>query len=311
MYTIAGGILLGWALGANDGAIVFGTAVASRIVRYRTAVILAAIFIITGAVIQGGGGIRTLGGLTEQDKHSAFLVTVAAATTVIFMTRLRLPVSSSQATVGAIIGMGLTRGFGGVAWGGLAKVVTCWIGTPIGAALIAFILYPVLARCLDKLRLNIIGRSRLLKGALIVGGCCGAYAMGGNSAANVAGVFYRAGVLDDNIRLLALIGGASMALGVLTYSKGVMMTVGSGLVSLDAFSALVALAAMATTVYVYALVGVPVSTSQAIVGGVLGIGLWKGVRTVNGRMLLRILSGWIATPLIAGVITFTVGMIIF
>ena len=302
-------MLLGWANGANDAANVFGTAVASRIVRYRTAVILAATFIIIGAVIQGAGGIRTLSELTAQDKLSAFLATTVAALTVIVMTRLRMPVSSAQATVGAIIGMGLARSAKDVQWGGLVKVVTCWVGTPITAALIAFFLYPVLAWCLDRLRLNILGRSRVLKGGLILTGCYGAYAMGGNSAANVCGVFYSAGLLNDNIRLLALIGGASIALGVLTYSKGVMMTVGSGLVQLDAFSALVAVAAQAMTVHIYAFIGVPVSTSQAIVGGVLGIGVLKGVKTVNFRILVRILLAWVATPLIAGVVAFVAAIV--
>ena len=301
---------MGWALGANDAANVFGTAVASRIVRYRTAVILAAVFIVIGAVIQGTGGIRTLSALTEQDNISAFIVTLAAAGTVIAMTRLRLPVSTSQAMVGAIIGMGLTRGIEGVQWQGLVKVVICWVGTPVGAALIAFLLYPVLAWVLDRLRMTFLIRSALLKAGLILFGCYGAYAMGGNSAANVAGVFYGAGFFGEHIRVLALIGGVSIALGVLTYSKGVMMTVGRGLVPLDAFSALVAVAAQAMTVHIYAFIGVPVSTSQAIVGGVLGIGLLKGVRTVNSRVLLRIMSGWLATPLIAGVITFAAGKLL-
>jgi len=312
VYAIFGGLLLGWALGANDAANVFGTAVASRIVRYRTAVILAAIFIVLGAVIQGTGGIETLSELTKDrdansggSANSALIVALSAAATVIWMTRLKLPVSTSQAVVGAIIGAGLTRGFGEVPWGGLGKVVACWVGTPTGAALIAFLLYPVMSRFLASLRLNIIGRSVFLKTALIISGCYGAYALGGNSAANVTGVFFGADVFHDlPIRTYALIGGLSIALGVVTYSRGVMLTVGSRLVQLDAFSALVAVAAQAMTVHVYAFIGVPVSTSQAIVGAVLGIGLFKGVRTVNKRTLLRILSGWLATPLIAGIIAF-------
>lgn len=301
---------MGWALGTNDAANVFGTAVASQIVRYRTAVILAAIFIILGSVVQGTGGIRTLSGLTEQTETSALVVALAAALTVLSMTRLKLPVSTSQAVVGAIIGMGLSQPGQQVEWGLLGKVVACWVGTPIGAALMAFLLYPVLAWCLDMLHLNIVSRSRLLRAALIVAGCYGAYALGGNSAANVTGVFYGAELFGGNIRLLALIGGASIASGVLTYSREVMLTVGSRLVPLDAFSALVAVAAQAITVHVYAFIGVPVSTSQAIVGGVLGIGLFKGIRLINSRVLFRILWGWLATPSLAGLMTFLVGKLL-
>jgi PiT family inorganic phosphate transporter len=78
-----------------------------------------------------------------------------------------------------------------------------------------------------------------------------------------------------------------------------MVTVGSRLVRLDPFSALVVLLAEAITVHFYTFVGVPVSTSQAVIGAVLGIGLLKGIRTVSKRTLLSILSGWFLTPLIA------------
>ncbi len=83
-----------------------------------------------------------------------------------------------------------------------------------------------------------------------------------------------------------------------------MMTVGEGLVRLNAFTAFVAILAEAITVHIYAMIGVPVSTSQAIVGAVLGIGLIKGSQTVNQRTLVRILFGWIGTPGISAGIAF-------
>ena len=76
MIHLSGSILLGWALGSNDAANVFGTAVASRMIRYRTAVVLAAVFIIVGAVLEGGAGLRTLGGLSEQTPRSALIVSL-------------------------------------------------------------------------------------------------------------------------------------------------------------------------------------------------------------------------------------------
>jgi PiT family inorganic phosphate transporter len=83
-----------------------------------------------------------------------------------------------------------------------------------------------------------------------------------------------------------------------------MLTVGSRLVSLDAFSALVAILAQAATVHLFAIIGVPVSVSQAIVGAVLGIGLAKGVKTINRGLLLRVVFGWVGTPTIAGLVCF-------
>ena len=101
-----------------------------------------------------------------------------------------------------------------------------------------------------------------------------------------------------------LTGGISIALGAVTYSKRVMMTVGKGLVSLDGFSAFIAVLSQAITVHIYAEIGVPVSTSQAIIGAVLGIGLVLGMQTINSRTLLNIVIGWLSTPLISGIVAF-------
>jgi len=312
MYHLFGSVILGWALGANDAANVFGTAVASRMVRYRTAVILAAIFVIIGAVVGGSGGFQTLSGLSKQTVRSAMLVTTVAGLTVIIMTLLRLPVSASQAVVGAILGMGLATAPGQVKWAGLTKILLCWIGTPTGAAVIAAILYTTLGWVMDRLPINLVTRSIVLKAALLVSGSYGAYALGANNVANVTGVFYQTGLLSGIERgdmLLALIGGVSIAMGALTLSRSVMLTVGSRLVQLGAFSAFIAVLAQALTVHIYALVGVPVSTSQAIVGAVLGIGLAKSVRTINRSTLYRILSGWVMTPPAAGLFCYVVAKI--
>ena len=52
---LIGGLFLGWSLGANDAANVFGTAVGSRMVRFTTAALICGIFVILGAVISGTG----------------------------------------------------------------------------------------------------------------------------------------------------------------------------------------------------------------------------------------------------------------
>jgi PiT family inorganic phosphate transporter len=46
-------------------------------------------------------------------------------------------------------------------------------------------------------------------------------------------------------------------------------------------------------------VGVPVSSSQAVIGGVVGVGIIKGVNTVNGKTLLHILLAWFLTPIVS------------
>lgn len=307
MYQLSGSVFLGWALGGNDAANVFGTAVASRMIRYRTAVVTSACFILLGAVLEGTGGMHTISGLSEQTPRSAMVVCTLAGLTVLVMTVLKLPVSTSQAVVGAILGVALRLHPGQVRCTALTKVVICWIGTPIGAAIIATILYPTLGWVFDRTRMNLVTRSIVLKFGLLFGGAYGAYALGANNVANVTGVFYRIGVpwaSGNTDLILALIGGGSIALGALTFGRSVMLTVGARLVQLGAFSAMIVILAQAITVHVYAMIGVPVSTSQAIVGGVLGIGIAKSIRTIRGVTLMRIVMGWVMTPLLAGSICY-------
>ncbi|MDG2203714.1 MAG: inorganic phosphate transporter, partial [Alphaproteobacteria bacterium] len=59
LIFLTSGLFLGWALGANDAANVFGTAVGSRMVRFSTAAVICSIFVILGAVISGAGATET------------------------------------------------------------------------------------------------------------------------------------------------------------------------------------------------------------------------------------------------------------
>ncbi len=303
MFRLFSGIFLGWSLGANDAANVFGTAVASRVVRFSVAAAITAVFVIAGAVLQGAQGMRTLSNLTAQDLNTAFISTLAAALTTTVMTILALPVSTSQAMVGAILGIGLTLGQP-INWNGLNKVAICWIGTPVGAMMLAFVLYHLFRWILGKFTFGILTLNAIIKYGLLFSGAYGAYALGANNVANVTGVFAAAGLIS--VAQATLIGSISIMLGVVTFGKRVMLTVGGELVHLDGFSAFVAVLAQAITVHIYAEIGVPVSTSQAIIGAVLGIGMVMGMKTVNLRVLLNIFIGWISTPVISGFVAFAI-----
>ena len=169
MFTYIGGLLLGWSLGANDSANVFGTAVSSKMVQFRVAVIFIAIFVILGAWLQGAEGIETLQNLSEQTPKSAAVVALAAALTVAVMTGLKIPVSTSQAVVGAIIGLGLMRNQTNM--GGLVKIVICWIGTPIGGMLFCLIFYKSFRLLINKFQPSLFHLDPIIRIGLIACGC--------------------------------------------------------------------------------------------------------------------------------------------
>jgi PiT family inorganic phosphate transporter len=317
---LSSGLFLGWSLGANDAANVFGTAVASRMVRFSTAAPLAAVFVILGGLVNGPAAMATLSELGQIDTLAgAFTSALAAALVVAAMTRFGMPVSTSQAVVGALIGLRLFQhdSIDPSVWLLLRTIVVTWVACPILAAVTAFLIYKLLALAFRWLPMPLLVLDRWLRCGLLAVGCYGAWALGGNNMANVVGIYTRLDLFIpvqvgpwwlSQSRILALLGGLAISLGVVTYSYRVMLTIGRDLVKLDATTALIAILAEAIVVDFFAhpwdlgafiLPAVPVSTSQALVGGVLGIGLARGIQAIKMSVLFYIAVGWIITPLVS------------
>ena len=301
MWQILGGIFLGWGLGSNDSANLFGTGVAAKVVTYKTAIVLISIFVVVGALVEGHKSMDTVGAMSKMTPMTAFIAAFSAGLCVAVFSYLSLPVSTSQAIMGAVLGIGLISGIPDLSK--LYKVLLCWVFTPIGAALLSVFFYWFFGILFKKILSNLSLRNSFLKVALLFAGCYGAYSLGSNNVANVTGVYVGSGMLTPF--QAALIGSFSIALGVLTYSKKVMDTIGKKIIELDGYSAFVAEFSAALTVHLYTQVGVPVSTSQAIVGGVTGIGVIKSVRTVKKKTLVDIFIGWLSTPLSSGLLAYT------
>ncbi len=327
-FFLSSGLFLGWTLGANDAANVFGSAVGSKMIRFKKAAIIASIFVILGAVLQGAGGSHTLGKLGSVDAlGGAFTVALAAGFTVFWMTKYKLPVSTTQAVVGAIIGWNFFTG-NKTDINSLIKIVTTWVAGPIMGGIFAVLLFLLLRTVLRKAKIHLLLLDAYTKYALILVGAFGSYSLGANNIANVVGVFVPSApdiILDfglfslDGTQLLFLIGGVAIAVGIITYSKRVMMTVGDSILKLSAETAFIVVFSHSLVLFIFSSQGlsdmfvkiglpaipmVPVSSSQVIVGAIMGIALLKGGRGLDYSMLGKIAGGWIATPIIAGAISF-------
>ena len=151
-----GGLFLGWSLGANDAANVFGTAVGTRMINFRTAAIICSIFVILGAVVSGAGTAETIGKLGAINAlPGAFACCVAAGLAVYLMTKFGLPVSTTQAIVGAIIGWNLFTG-SETDIGTLITILATWIICPILAGVIAIGIFLMITRTVIHLVISLI-----------------------------------------------------------------------------------------------------------------------------------------------------------
>ncbi len=329
-FYLTSGLFLGWSLGANDAANVFGTAVATRMVRFTTAAWIASLFVILGAVIGGAGPAATYGKLGAINAMGgAFTVALSAALVVAWMVRLGLPVSTTQAIVGAIVGWDLFA-HRPVPFGTLSKIMITWVASPLLAAGFAFLLNHLIRRMLPYLRLHLLMQDLLNRIILVLIGAFGAYSLGANNIANVMGVFVTSNPFQDlyvqsfrllsGLQVLFLLGGVAIATGIFTYSQKVMMTVGRELFRLSPVDAWVVVLAESMVLFLFSshhlqqwLVGhhlpapplVPVSSSQAVVGAVIGIGFARGgIRAIRYEVLGQIALGWVFTPAAGGLIAF-------
>jgi PiT family inorganic phosphate transporter len=173
--------------------------------------------------------------------------------------------------------------------------------TPIGAAVFTVVFYHLLSFVWAKRIKNIMMLNRTIQIASVAIGCYGAYSLGANNLANVVGIYVEGGMLSP--LSAQIIGGLAIVFGVVTYSKNVMATVGSGITALDPFSALVTILSASLVLHIFSGIGVPVSLSQAIVGAVLGAGIVKSSRTVSYGKIAHIFAGWVVT--LAGTVLFT------
>lgn len=331
LVFLLGGLFLGWSLGANDAANVFGTAVGTRMIRFQTAAIVCGIFVILGAVISGAGTTETLGKLGSINAlPGAFAACIAAGLSVYLMTKTGLPVSTTQAIVGAIVGWNIYTG-STTNIKVLITIVGTWVLCPIISGMIAMFFFTITKKLLKKSKLHLLRLDAYTRTALLLAGAFGAYSLGANNIANVMGVFVPISPFTElnimNVLTLSsqgqlfLLGGLAIAAGVITYSKKVMLTVGSDLLRLTPVAAFIVVIAHSIVLFVFASKGisnflisinlppiplVPVSSSQAVVGAVIGIGLLKGGKEVRWNIAGKITIGWIILPIIAALISFIV-----
>ncbi|MBQ3712761.1 MAG: inorganic phosphate transporter, partial [Spirochaetia bacterium] len=107
------------------------------------------------------------------------------------------------------------------------------------------------------------------------------------------------------------LGALSICAGVLTYGRQitdkVMKTVGKELVELTKFGSFLAVISMAIVMQIYAVIGIPVSSAMALVGGTLAIGIFrKQINKTSLRALRRTILGWIFTPIMGFVLSYVI-----
>lgn len=159
-FSLGISFYLAFNIGANDLANAMGTSVGSRALTVRRAIMLAATLDFLGAVLVGSRVTETvrkdiidldaLGGgdtLTWTILYGMLAAMMAAAFWITIATYFNLPVSTTHAIVGAMVGFGLAAGGGAVVnWNVMGQIAASWVISPIAGALMAFLCFCLLRR---------------------------------------------------------------------------------------------------------------------------------------------------------------------
>ena len=276
---------------------------AGGVVKKRsTALLLIAVFVIAGATLESHNVVTTVGtGIIPGESMTplgAMVMMLTAALVTAANTWMKWPVSTSQlacfSVVGAALGMRAPINWGTTV---LFLFIT-WIGTPIVSALLGFLL--------TRLADSFLSRShdRILRWCLFAGCCYAAYTLGANNTGNAVGVFY--GLKLVTPVKAGFIGGIAMAIGAITWGKGILEKVGKGIVEVDLNIGVAAKLAQSITAHTSAALGYPTSMNQALIGGVTGASGARGLRSLNRKALSEIVFSWFFTPLLAGLLSFLI-----
>ncbi len=304
-------VFMGLNIGGNNAAAAMGAAYGARVRTKHQAVILIGIFSLIGAIFGGGEVIKTLGsGILPSGTillNGAIVAVGAAGITVFLANLLRIPISTSQAAVGSVVGIGLFYGSSKLNLPLLGYIVSWWVVTPILAWLLAYLmakyLYTDILIWLADHSDSEASIKKLLNILLTISGCYVAYSAGANNAANAVGPFVGAGLMDSFWG--AMLAGIAIGFGALLMGGRILDTVGKEITELCIIRATFVEFTAAIIVHTASILGVPVSLGEIVAAGVIGIGCANsGMHLVKGEVVKKIIIAWFVSPLLAGALAF-------
>lgn len=328
LLYIVSGLYLGWLLGTNDTVNVYGSAVNLKTLSFKTAAFVAGLFIILGAIFQGEGTTRTIHSLGNISEPAiAFIIALCVAIAVLILIKIKLPVSTSQAIVGGMIGWSIFT-HAAADWNLLSKFILSWILAPAIGMLLGMLFFLLMRGFLKRSRIHLIKLNSYLRIAMLFAIALAAFGLGANNIGNVVGIFSNLApdlFIDfgffsiGGIQILFLLGGISIGIGIYSFNWKALSDKGNEVLTLAPEATVVILTTQAVVLFLFSsswlanlLISmglpsfplVPVSSTQIAIGSVIGIGFVKGAREIEAKSLVNIGLGWITAPIGAGVLTY-------
>jgi len=298
--------------GFHDTANAIATAVSTRALRLRVAIVLAAAMNFLGAVAFTGVA-KTIAKDIVDPYHIAngSIVIMAALVSAIIWNLLTwyygIPSSSSHALIGSLAGAAVAaNGFAVLNYHGFLKIIQALIASPVLAFGVGYLMLQLLKKLFKKAKLHETN-SKLRKFQVITV-ALQAFAHGTNDAQKSMGIItmalMTAGYHTGNtIPLWVQISCAlAMAIGTSVGGWRIIKTVGTQIVKIRPLSGVAADLTSAMIIFGATHFGLPVSTTHVIASGIMGVGTAYRPRAVKWNTGRKMLVAWVITlPISAGI----------
>jgi len=290
--------------GFNDSANSVATVIGTRVLKPLHAVALSAAANFVGPFVFGVAVATTIAkGIVSPDEITVYMIIGGLAGAIAWSslcTYFGLPISNSHSLIGGIMGAGIIGlGFEQLVYGGLTKVFTGIIIAPIGGIIFGMALVGIIIAIFAKRRPAVVnrtfGRLSIISSAWL------ALTHGANDGQKTMGIIvlilFSADLISEIHMPLWVIFAAASAMGLGTFFGGykVIKTLGLKITRLKPYQGFAAQTGGGVMLAIFALLGIPASTTHAITGSVMGAGAARRIRAVRWRVSRQIIFSWVIT----------------
>jgi len=290
--------------GFNDSANSVATVIGTRVLKPLHAVALSAAANFVGPFVFGVAVATTIAkGIVSPDEITVYMIIGGLAGAIAWSslcTYFGLPISNSHSLIGGIMGAGIIGlGFEQLVYGGLTKVFAGIIIAPIGGIIFGMALVGIIIAVFAKRRPAVVnrtfGRLSIISSAWL------ALTHGANDGQKTMGIIvlilFSADLISEIHMPLWVILAAASAMGLGTFFGGykVIKTLGLKITRLKPYQGFAAQTGGGVMLAVFAILGIPASTTHAITGSVMGAGAARRIRAVRWKVSRQIIFSWVIT----------------
>jgi len=290
--------------GFNDSANSVATVIGTRVLKPLHAVALSAAANFVGPFVFGVAVATTIAkGIVSPDEITVYMIIGGLAGAIAWSslcTYFGLPISNSHSLIGGIMGAGIIGlGFEQLVYGGLTKVFAGIIIAPIGGIIFGMVLVGIIIAVFAKRRPAVVnrtfGRLSIISSAWL------ALTHGANDGQKTMGIIvlilFSADLISEIHMPLWVIFAAASAMGLGTFFGGykVIKTLGLKITRLKPYQGFAAQTGGGVMLAIFAILGIPASTTHAITGSVMGAGAARRIRAVRWRVSRQIIFSCVIT----------------